>query len=56
MHEQEIAKKVRKAVAELVVEGNVQTYDMAKMAGRADVIENGAANTQQMADGIISKL
>jgi 3-isopropylmalate dehydrogenase len=54
--EQEIAKKVRKAVAEVIVEGKVRTYDMAKMAGRPDVIEKGAASTQQMADAIIGKL
>ena len=30
--------------------------DMAKMAGRADVIEKGAASTKEMADVIIAKL
>ena len=43
-------------VAEVVSEGNVQTYDMAKMSGRSDVVDNGAASTAQMADAIISKL
>jgi len=54
--EQEIARKIRKAVAEIVAEGKVRTYDMAKMTGRADVVENGAASTSQMTDAIISKL
>ncbi|MCF7823061.1 MAG: isocitrate/isopropylmalate dehydrogenase family protein [Candidatus Marinimicrobia bacterium] len=54
--EQEIAKKIRKAVAEVVSEGKVRTYDMAKMSGRADVVEKGAASTSQMADAIIAKL
>ncbi|MBC8402442.1 MAG: isocitrate/isopropylmalate dehydrogenase family protein [Candidatus Marinimicrobia bacterium] len=54
--EQEIAKKIRKAVAEIVAEGKVRTYDMAKMVGRSDVIEKGAASTIQMADAIIAKL
>ena len=54
--EQEIATKIRKAVAEIVVEGKVRTYDMAKMVGRSDVIEKGAASTIQMADAIIAKL
>ncbi len=54
--EQEIAKKTRKAVADVVVEGKVRTYDMAKMAGRSDVIEKGAASTTQMADAIIAEL
>ncbi len=54
--EQEIAKRIRKAVADVVQEGKVKTYDMAKMAGRADVVEKGAASTTQMADAIITKL
>ena len=52
----EIAKKIRKAVAEVIAEGKVRTYDMAKMTGRADVVEKGAASTSQMADAIIAKL
>ena len=54
--EQDIAKRIRKVVAEVVSEGKVKTYDMAKMVGRADVIEKGAASTTQMADAIIAKL
>ena len=54
--EQNIANKIRKAVSEVIQEGNVQTYDMAKMTGKADVIEKGAASTTEMANAIISKL
>jgi len=54
--EQTIAAKIRKAVAEVVAEGIIRTYDMAKMTGRADVVEKGAASTTQMADAIIAKL
>ena len=54
--EQNIAGNIRKAIAEVVVEGKVQTYDMAKMTGKADVVEKGAASTAQMADAIIDKL
>jgi 3-isopropylmalate dehydrogenase len=54
--EQEIAKRIRKAVSEVVQEGQVRTYDMAKMPGTADVVEKGAASTKQMADAIIAKL
>ncbi len=54
--EQTIATKIRKAVADVVAEGKVRTYDMAKMAGRADVVEKGAASTTEMADAIIAKL
>jgi len=53
--EQEIAKKMRKAVAEVIEEGKVKTYDMMKMTGRADVIEKGAASTIEMAKAVIAK-
>ena len=56
INEQDIAKKIKKAVADVVNEGKVRTYDMAKMSGRADVVKNGAASTTQMADAIIAKL
>lgn len=54
--EQVISSKIRKAVAAVVEEGNVRTYDMAKMSGRPDVVENGAATTTQMADAVVNKL
>ena len=54
--EQNIAGKIRKAVAEVVMEGKVQTYDMAKMTGQANVVAEGAASTTEMADAIIDKL
>ncbi len=56
IEEKEISAKIRKAVAEVIEEGKVRTYDMMKMSGRPDVIEKGAASTQQMADAIIAKL
>ncbi|MBN2790388.1 MAG: isocitrate/isopropylmalate dehydrogenase family protein [Candidatus Delongbacteria bacterium] len=54
--EQECAKKIRKAVADVISEGKVRTYDMMKMTGRADVCEKGAASTQEMAQAIIDKM
>ena len=56
INENKIAAKIRKAVAEVIKEGEVKTYDMMKMAGRADVVQKGAASTQQMADAVIAKL
>ncbi len=56
IEEYDISKKIRKAVAEVIEEGKVRTYDMMKMTGRPDVIEKGAASTQQMAEAIIAKL
>ena len=54
--EQEIAKKIRNAVSDVVSEGKVKTYDMAKMTGKADVVDKDAASTVEMAEAIISKL
>lgn len=54
--EYDYAKKIRAAVAEVIEEGKVRTYDMMKMRGKADVIEHGAASTDEMADAVIAKL
>lgn len=54
--ENAIAGKIRKAIAEVIEEGAVKTYDMMKMPGKADVVMKGAASTTQMADAIIAKL
>jgi len=54
--EHEIAGKVRKAVTEVIEEGNVRTYDIMKMSGREDVTGRGAASTEKMADAIIARL
>lgn len=54
--EKTIAAKIRKAVAEVIQEGKVQTYDMKKISGRPDVVEKGAASTQEMACAIIERL
>ena len=56
INENDIAAKLRKAITEVIAEGKVRTYDMAKMSGKADVIEKGAASTQEMADALIEKL
>jgi len=54
--EKDKAARIRKAVAEVIAEGKVRTYDMMKMSGRPDVIKNGAASSQEMVDAIIDKL
>jgi len=56
INEKEIAGKIRKAIAEVILEGKVRTYDMMKMQGSPDVVRNGAASTIQMTDEIISKI
>ena len=54
--ETETAGRIRAAVAAVVAEGKVRTYDMMKLRGAPDVVEKGAASTQQMTDAIIAKL
>lgn len=54
--EKKISSKIRKAIATVIEEGKVRTYDMMKMAGKPEVIRNGAASTAQMADAIIARL
>lgn len=56
INENKIATKIRKAVAEVIQEGKVKTYDMMKMSGHPDVIKKGAASTQEMTDAIIAKI
>jgi len=54
--ETEKAALVRKAVAKVVEEGKVRAYDMLKLRGSQEVINQGAATTDQMADAIIAAL
>jgi 3-isopropylmalate dehydrogenase len=54
--EKNIAARIRKAVAEVIEEGRVRTYDMMKMTGSPDVLRHGAASTIEMTDAIIAKL
>ncbi len=54
--ETEKAARVRNAVAKVVEEGKVRAYDMLKLRGSQEVIDQGAATTDQMADAIIAAL
>jgi isocitrate/isopropylmalate dehydrogenase len=56
LDEKKTSSKIRKAIAAVIEEGKVKTYDMMKMAGRPEVVKNGAASTSQMTDAIIAKL
>jgi isocitrate dehydrogenase (NAD+) len=51
-----MAERIRKAIAAVVEEGKVLAYDMKKLSGSPDVVNQGAASTRQMADAIIAKL
>ncbi|MDH7603941.1 MAG: isocitrate/isopropylmalate family dehydrogenase [Melioribacter sp.] len=54
--ENEIALRIRNAIAKVIEEGKIRTYDMLKLKGGPDVFEKGAASTQQMTDAVIDKL
>ncbi len=54
--ENAIAEKIKKAVAKVVAEGKVRAYDMMKLKGSPEVLNQGAASTTQMADAIIAAL
>ena len=54
--EDKIANRIKEAVLKVVAEGKVKSYDMMKMSGKQEVLDNGAASTTQMADAIIAKL
>lgn len=56
INEKQISGRIRRAIAGVIEEGRVRTYDMMKMAGKPDVIKNGAASTIQMTDAIIAKI
>lgn len=54
--ETEKARSIRDAIAEVVKEGKVRTYDMMRIPGGARAIEQGAASTVQMTDAVLAKL
>jgi len=50
------AERIKNAVAAVVKEGKVRTYDMMRISGGAKSISQGAASTNQMTDAILAKL
>jgi isocitrate dehydrogenase (NAD+) len=54
--ETEKADRIKKAVAAVVKEGRVRTYDMMRLAGGPKAISQGAASTTQMTDAILTTL
>jgi 3-isopropylmalate dehydrogenase len=57
-HVGEVAKArcIREAIAAVVKEGKVRTYDMMRLSGSAKAIQQGAASTRQMTDAVLAKL
>jgi 3-isopropylmalate dehydrogenase len=56
IEEKKISALIRKSIAKVIADGKVRTYDMMKMQGRPEVVQNGAASTRQMTDAIIAGL
>ncbi len=56
LNETEKADRIRTAVAKVIEEGKVRTYDMMKLRGGPKAIENGSCTTQEMTDAIIAKI
>jgi isocitrate dehydrogenase (NAD+) len=54
--EHDKAERVRRAIAGVVSEGKVRTYDMMRIPGGAKSIAQGAATTTQMTDEVLKKL
>jgi 3-isopropylmalate dehydrogenase len=50
------ANRIKSAVAAVVEEGKVRTYDMMRITGGPKSISQGAASTTQMADAILTRL
>jgi len=56
MQETEKADAIRSAIAGVIAEGKVRTFDMLRMEGGPDVTAHGAASTEEMTDAIIARL
>src|SRR5512146_2486767 len=54
--EVEKARRIRGAIAGVVKEGKVRTYDMMRIPGGPRAISQGAASTTQMTEAILEKL
>jgi isocitrate dehydrogenase (NAD+) len=54
--ETEKAGRIRDAIAAVVKEGKVRTYDMMRIPGGAKAIGQGAASTTQMTDAVLAEL
>jgi isocitrate dehydrogenase (NAD+) len=54
--ELEKAGRIRDAIAAVVKEGRVRTYDMMRLSGGSRAISQGAASTVQMTDAVLAKL
>jgi len=54
--EREKGERIRNAIAVVVKEGKVRTYDMMRIPGGGNAIRQGAASTTQMTDAVLRQL
>jgi isocitrate dehydrogenase (NAD+) len=51
-----MSERIKSAVAKVIADGRVRTYDMLRLPGGPEVFRAGAATTQQMTDAVIAAL
>lgn len=56
LEEYDEAIAIRNAIARVVTEGEVRSYDMLKLKGGGEVLNQGAASTSEITDAIIASL
>jgi 3-isopropylmalate dehydrogenase len=56
LDETEKSKQIRDAIAAVIKEGKIRTYDMLKLPGGPGVVEKGAATTEQVTNAILERL
>ncbi|TEU00689.1 MAG: isocitrate/isopropylmalate dehydrogenase family protein [Candidatus Stahlbacteria bacterium] len=56
LEEYDEAIAIRNAIARVVTEGEVRSYDMLKLKGGGEVLSQGAASTSEITDAIIESL
>ena len=54
--ERDKADQIRAAIAAVIAEGKVRTYDMMRIPGGPKSIAQGAASTTELTDAIVAKL
>jgi len=56
LDQRDISARIRNAIASVISDGKVRTYDMLKLPGKQEVIKMGAASTVEMTDAIIQNM
>jgi 3-isopropylmalate dehydrogenase len=54
--ERDKAEMIRSAIAAVIADGAVRTYDMMRISGSAQSLARGAASTTEMTDAILAKV